>query len=188
MIICGRLLSPPAGSYRAGTGGGSALTLLREMQGGAARLRGIVPKGGLQARGRLPLSSFRTRYSKRHHHDLTVVGRFGVLTLYPKENRRSYPSPQHRPLFHALFTNRLEGVFSRKPVLIGAPRSRFRSTTRGFMRGCVQVPQRRKGGSEVVGAGITTIGILLLVLGLVGASIEVYVQVLSGEVEKTEYF
>jgi uncharacterized membrane protein len=31
----------------------------------------------------------------------------------------------------------------------------------------------------VVGAGITTIGILLLVLGLVGASIEVYVQVLS---------
>ncbi len=31
----------------------------------------------------------------------------------------------------------------------------------------------------MVGAGITTIGIVLLVLGLVGASIEVYVQVLS---------
>jgi uncharacterized membrane protein len=31
----------------------------------------------------------------------------------------------------------------------------------------------------MVGIGITTIGIVLLVLGLVGASIEVYVQVLS---------
>jgi hypothetical protein len=36
----------------------------------------------------------------------------------------------------------------------------------------------------VVGAGITTIGILLLVLGLVGASIEVYVQVLSAMVQQ----
>lgn len=31
----------------------------------------------------------------------------------------------------------------------------------------------------MIGAGITTIGILFLVLGLVGASIEVYVQLLS---------
>ncbi len=36
----------------------------------------------------------------------------------------------------------------------------------------------------MVGAGITTIGILLLVLGLVGASIEVYVQVLSAIVQQ----
>jgi hypothetical protein len=36
----------------------------------------------------------------------------------------------------------------------------------------------------VVGAGITTFGILLLVLGLVGASIEVYVQVLSAMVQQ----
>ena len=36
----------------------------------------------------------------------------------------------------------------------------------------------------MVGAGITTIGILLLVLGLVGASIEVYVQVLSAMVQQ----
>ena len=36
----------------------------------------------------------------------------------------------------------------------------------------------------MVGAGITTIGILLLVLGLVGASIEVYVQILSAIVQQ----
>ncbi len=36
----------------------------------------------------------------------------------------------------------------------------------------------------MVGAGITTIGILLLVLGLVGASIEVYIQVLSAIVQQ----
>ncbi len=36
----------------------------------------------------------------------------------------------------------------------------------------------------MVGAGITTIGILLLVLGLVGASVEVYVQVLSAIVQQ----
>lgn len=36
----------------------------------------------------------------------------------------------------------------------------------------------------MVGAGITTIGILLLVLGLVGASIEVYVQVLFAVVQQ----
>jgi hypothetical protein len=40
------------------------------------------------------------------------------------------------------------------------------------------------GGSVVVGVGITTIGILLLVLGLVGAGIEVYVQVLSAIVQQ----
>jgi uncharacterized membrane protein len=36
----------------------------------------------------------------------------------------------------------------------------------------------------VVGAGITTIGIVLLVVGLVGASIEVYVQVQSAIVQQ----
>jgi uncharacterized membrane protein len=36
----------------------------------------------------------------------------------------------------------------------------------------------------MVGAGITTIGILLLVLGLIGASIEVYVQVLTAMVQQ----
>jgi hypothetical protein len=36
----------------------------------------------------------------------------------------------------------------------------------------------------MVGAGVTTIGILLLVVGLVGASIEVYVQVLSATVQQ----
>ncbi len=36
----------------------------------------------------------------------------------------------------------------------------------------------------MIGAGITTIGILFLVLGLVGASIEVYVQVLSAIVQQ----
>ena len=34
------------------------------------------------------------------------------------------------------------------------------------------------------GAGITTIGILLLVLGLVGASIEVYAELLSEVVQQ----
>ncbi len=36
----------------------------------------------------------------------------------------------------------------------------------------------------MIGAGITTIGILFLVLGLIGASIEVYVQVLSAIVQQ----
>src|SRR4051794_20855430 len=40
------------------------------------------------------------------------------------------------------------------------------------------------GGSVVVGAGITTIGIVLLALGLVGASIEGYVQVMSALVQQ----
>jgi hypothetical protein len=46
--------------------------------------------------------------------------------------------------------------------------------------------QRRTGGSLVIGigAGITTIGILLLVAGVVGASIEVYVQLLSAIVQQ----
>ena len=36
----------------------------------------------------------------------------------------------------------------------------------------------------MVGVGITTIGILLVVLGLVGASVEVYVQVLTAIVQQ----
>jgi uncharacterized membrane protein len=36
----------------------------------------------------------------------------------------------------------------------------------------------------VIGAGITTIGILLLVLGCVGASIDVYAQILSAIIQQ----
>jgi len=44
--------------------------------------------------------------------------------------------------------------------------------------------QRHTGGSLVIGAGITTFGILLLVVGVVGTSIELLVQLLSAVVQQ----
>src|SRR5215207_8123372 len=59
------------------------------------------------------------------------------------------------------------------------------STAPCFREGDVsQALQRCTGSFVVFGAGITTIGILLLVLGLVGASIEVYAQLLSEVVQQ----
>ena len=43
--------------------------------------------------------------------------------------------------------------------------------------------QKHTEGSLAIGAGVTTFGILLLVIGVVGASIEVYVQLLSAIVQ-----
>ncbi len=50
----------------------------------------------------------------------------------------------------------------------------YRFYAKMYCRYCKQA----SGGSVMVGAGITTTGILLVVLGLVGAGVEVYVQVL----------
>jgi uncharacterized membrane protein len=47
-----------------------------------------------------------------------------------------------------------------------------------------QALQRCTGSFVLIGAGIVTIGILLLVLGLVGASIEVYVQLQTAIVQQ----